>query len=94
MPQEQERYTSQGCVRAENMSRIQQVRIFGKNKVTSRPKYINEAFWESQDGAERFRQWLLSGDGMKHRQRWNESVMNHTVLRYVVFAPPQNLSDD
>jgi hypothetical protein len=68
---------------------------YGKaKKVTNRPKYINEAFWEGQEGAEKFRQWLLSGEGMKHRQRWNESVMNHSVLRYVDYAPPQNLSDD
>jgi hypothetical protein len=68
---------------------------YGKSKkAIPRPKYINEAFWESQQDAENFRQWLLSGEGMKYRQIWNDSVMSHTVLRYVDYSPPQNLGDD
>ena len=68
---------------------------YGKSKkVTNRPRYINEAFWEGQEGAEKFRQWLLSADGAAYRRTWDESVINHTVLRYVDYAPPQNLGDD
>jgi len=68
---------------------------YGKaKKVTNRPRYINEAFWENQQGAENFRQWLRSGEGAVYRKTWAESVANHTVLRYVDYAPPQNLGDD
>ena len=67
----------------------------GKSKKEKkRPKYINEAFWESEKGAEDFRQWLLSGEVAKYRTIWKESVIDHSVLRYVEYAPPQNLGYD
>lgn len=59
-----------------------------------RPKYLNEAFWPSQENADRFRQWLLSEEGKDLRQRWFRSVTNHTVLRYVEAVAPQPVTDD
>ena len=59
-----------------------------------RPRYILEAFWKSQKGADDFREWLQSADGESYRKNWNDNVTNHSVLRYVDFGPIQNMGDD
>ena len=64
------------------------------SKAVKRPKYILEAFWKSQKGADDFREWLLSADGENYRKNWNDNVKNHSVLRYIDFAPVQNIGDD
>ncbi len=68
---------------------------YSKEKIIKkRPRYINEAFWSNAKGAEDFRQWLLSMEGLDYRNIWNESTTNHSVLRYVDYAPPQSMGDD
>ena len=59
-----------------------------------RPRYIMEAFWKSQKGADDFRAWLLSPDGTKYRKNWTDHVKSHSVLRYTEFGPVQNMGDD
>lgn len=59
-----------------------------------RPKYLNEAFWPSQKDADNFRKWLMSEEGKEFRQRWFDSVQNHTVLRYVNGDVPRPVTDD
>ncbi|HXH48407.1 MAG TPA: hypothetical protein VNM47_03465 [Terriglobia bacterium] len=59
-----------------------------------RPKYLNEAFWPSQQHADNFRKWLMSDEGKEFRQRWFDSVQNHTVLRYVNGDVPRPVTDD
>ncbi len=65
----------------------------GKKK-EKRPKYISEAFWEDNKGAEEFREWLRGPEGAELRKIWLDNISNHTVLRYVEFAPPLSLGDD
>lgn len=60
----------------------------------ARPRYLNEAFWPSQEHADRFRKWLLSDEGKEFRQQWFTSVTNHTVLRYVEAHPRAPTTDD
>ena len=68
---------------------------YGKRKqLKKRPRYIIEAFWKSQKDADNFREWLTGKEGSSYRQNWNECVTNHSVLRYVDYAPPQNIGDD
>ncbi len=59
-----------------------------------RPKYLNEAFWAGELGADNFRQWLLSPEGEPLRTRWFDSISDHTVLRYVDYEPPRVVTDD
>lgn len=61
---------------------------YEKNKTLKRPKYLNEAFWPSQKEADAFRQWLMSNEGKDLRERWFNSITDHTLLRYMEFAPP------
>jgi len=63
-------------------------------KVERRPKYLNEAFWPDQVHADRFRQWLMSEEGKEFRQQWFNSVVNHTVLRYVEGGVPWPSTDE
>ena len=65
----------------------------GKKK-EKRPKYISEAFWEDNKGAEEFSQWLRGPGGADLRKIWLDNISNHTVLRYIEFAPPLSLGDD
>ena len=67
---------------------------YEKGKPDRRPKYLSEAFWPSQDHADRFRQWLMSAEGKEFRKQWFGSVVNHTVLRYVAAAPDKPVTDD
>ncbi|MDR7554398.1 MAG: hypothetical protein QN157_02195 [Armatimonadota bacterium] len=59
-----------------------------------RPRYLNEAFWVGEDAANNFRTWLLSPEGAALRQRWFDSITDHTVLRYVDYAPSPVVTDD
>ena len=63
-------------------------------KAERRPKYLNEAFWPDQVHADRFRQWLMSEEGKEFRQQWFNSVVNHTVLRYVQGSSPWPSTDE
>ena len=63
-------------------------------RAVKRPKYILEAFWKSQKGADDFRDWLMSADGDTYRKNWNDHVKSHSVLRYIDFGPVQNIGDD
>ena len=65
----------------------------GKKK-EHRPKYISEAFWEDEKGAEEFRQWLRSPEGFDYKKIWLENISNHSLLRYVKFTAPLSLGDD
>jgi hypothetical protein len=52
--------------------------------VKNRPKYVIEAYWNDQQGADRFRRWLLeSAEGRELHDRWFGSVTDHTTLRYI-----------
>lgn len=64
------------------------------NRPTKRPRYLHEAFWESQEGAEQFRKWLLTEDAKEFRMKWFDGIEHHTVLRYVDFSPPGAVTDD
>ncbi len=63
-------------------------------KPERRPKYLNEAFWPDQQHADEFRHWLMSDEGKALREKWFDSVRNHTVLRYVNAAVPSPVTDD
>ena len=63
-------------------------------RTVKRPKYILEAFWKSQKGADDFRNWLMSTAGDNYRRNWNDHVKSHSVLRYIDFGPVQNIGDD
>jgi hypothetical protein len=63
-------------------------------KPERRPKYLNEAFWPDQQHADEFRYWLMSDEGKALREKWFDSVRNHTVLRYVNAAVPSPVTDD
>ncbi len=67
---------------------------YEKNKPVKRPRYLHEAFWESQQGAEEFRKWLLSAEAKEFRQKWFEGIQDHSVLRYVDYHPPRAVTDD
>ena len=64
------------------------------NKKEKRPKYISEAFWENEKGAEEFRQWLRGPEGLDYRKIWLDNISNHSLLRYVKFTAPLSLGDD
>jgi hypothetical protein len=67
---------------------------YDRGKPERRPKYLNEAFWPDQQHADLFRQWLMSEEAKAFRQKWFESVKNHTVLRYVDAGVPSPVTDD
>jgi hypothetical protein len=59
-----------------------------------RPKYLNEAFWVGEEAANNFRKWLLSPEGAELRTRWFDSIVDHTVLRYIDYEPARAVTDD
>jgi len=63
-------------------------------KPERRPKYLNEAFWPDQQHADQWRHWFMSEEAKEFRQKWFDSVKNHTVLRYVDAAVPSPVTDD
>lgn len=65
-----------------------------KSKPVKRPKFVLEAFWTNQKQADNFRDWLQSVPGTDHRKDWSEHVKNHSILRYVEYAPVQNIGDE
>ncbi|MFQ5797658.1 MAG: hypothetical protein ACE5H0_03075 [Bacteroidota bacterium] len=67
---------------------------YEKNRPVKRPRYLHEAFWENQEGAEQFRKWLLSEEANEFRRKWFGAIQDHTVLRYVDFRPPGAVTDD
>src|SRR5215470_20355580 len=73
-----------GCLERRTWVFIDGIRgDYEHGKTERRPRYLNEAFWPGQAAADRFRQWLMSEEGKEFRNRWFNSVTNHTVLRYV-----------
>lgn len=85
-----------GCIERKNWVFIDGMKNpYGKwNKGVKRPKYISEAFWEDQKGAEEFRQWLRGPEGTDYLKIWHENVSHHSLLRYVDFSPPLSLGDE
>jgi hypothetical protein len=63
-------------------------------KSVRRPRYLNEAFWESQEAHDRFLKWLTSEEAKEFRARWFSGITNHTVLRYVEYPSPTSPTDD
>lgn len=63
---------------------------YENNRPITRPRYLHEAFWQNQEGAEDFRKWLLSAEAREFRRKWFDHITNHTVLRYIDYdAHPQ-----
>jgi hypothetical protein len=53
-------------------------------RVTNRPKYVIEAYWPHAGAANQFREWLTTTEeGRQLHDRWFESMVDHTVLRYL-----------
>jgi hypothetical protein len=53
-------------------------------QLKGRPKYVLEAYWRDQQAADRFRRWLMeTEEGQELHDRWFDSVVDHTTLRYV-----------
>ena len=67
---------------------------YEKPKPIKRPRYLNEAFWTSQNAAEAFRTWLLSDEAKDFRVKWFSGIENHTVLRYVDYHPPAPVGEE
>lgn len=67
---------------------------YENQRPAKRPRYLNEAFWISEEAANNFRRWLLSEDGRAFRMRWFDSIINHTVLRYVDYELSPVVGDD
>jgi len=67
---------------------------YDRRRAVRRPKYLNEAFWVGEEAANNFRLWLLSADGTELRQRWFDSIVDHTVLRYIDYEPSRAVTDD
>jgi hypothetical protein len=67
---------------------------YENQRPAKRPRYLNEAFWVSEEAANNFRKWLLSEDGRVLRTRWFTSIINHTVLRYVDYEMSPIVGDD
>ena len=60
--------------------------------VRDRPKYVNEAYWNSMEGPNNFREWLTgTPEGREIHDRWFNSIENHTVLRYVEGWSPNEM---
>jgi hypothetical protein len=84
-----------GCLERKTWIFVDGIRgNYEKGKSERRPKYLNEAFWPDQEHADRFRQWLMSADGLDFRREWFGSVVNHTVLRYVELPHQGPPTDD
>ena len=85
-----------GCIERKNWVFLDGLKDpYGKGKKKEkRPKYISEAFWEDQKGAEEFRQWLRGPEGSDYRKIWQDNISNHSLLRYVEFASSLSLGDD
>ena len=85
-----------GCIERKNWVLLDGMKDpYGKGKKKEqRPKYISEAFWEDQKGAEEFRQWLRGPEGLDYRKFWLENISNHSLRRYVEFTSPLSLGDD
>jgi hypothetical protein len=66
---------------------------YEQGKAARRPRYLNEAFWVSQDAAEEFRKWLISPAAKEFRDRWFSGISDHSVLRYVDYSHGQ-IGDD
>ena len=67
---------------------------YENNRPVKRPRYLHEAFWRNQEGAENFRRWLLSRDATEFRRRWFDGITNHTVLRYLDYEGRPLTGDD
>lgn len=67
---------------------------YDRQRPVRRPRYLNEAFWVGEEAANNFRKWLLSADGTELRERWFNSIVDHTVLRYVDYEPSPVVTDD
>jgi len=67
---------------------------YERQRSIRRPKFLNEAFWVGEEAANGFRAWLLSADGAALRTRWFDSITEHTVLRYVDYAPSPLVGED
>lgn len=63
-------------------------------KPARRPRYLNEAFWVSQQAAEEFRKWLVSPVAADFRRQWFANISDHSVLRYVDYSPERSIGDD
>lgn len=84
-----------GCLERKTWVFIDGIRgNYTKGKAERRPKYLNEAFWPSQQNADNFRKWLMSDEGKEFRKTWFDSVQNHTVLRYVNGGARRPVTDD
>jgi len=85
-----------GCLERKNWVFLDGMKDpYGKGKKKEkRPKYISEAFWEDNKGAEEFRQWLRGPEGASYRKIWLDNISNHSVLRYAEFSSPLSLGDD
>jgi hypothetical protein len=67
---------------------------YERQRPIRRPKFLNEAFWVGEEAANKFRTWLLSDEGADLRRRWFDSITDHTVLRYVDYAPSPHVGED
>jgi len=67
---------------------------YEKGRPVIRQKYLNEAFWIGEEAANNFRKWLLSEEGRPFRTRWFDSVVNHTVLRYLDYELSPVMGED
>ena len=67
---------------------------YERQRSIRRPKFLNEAFWVGEEAANGFRAWLRSADGAALRTRWFDSITEHTVLRYVDYAPSPLVGED
>ena len=67
---------------------------YDRPREVRRPRYLNEAFWVGEEAANNFRKWLLSDDGTTLRKRWFDSIVAHTVLRYVDYEASPAVTDD
>lgn len=67
---------------------------YDRQRPLRRPKFLNEAFWVGEEAANNFRNWLLSAEGSSLRTRWFESIIDHTVLRYVDYALSPVVGED
>ncbi len=67
---------------------------YERPKAIKRPRYLNEAFWPSQDTADAFRKWLMSDEAKDFHQKWFSGIEDHTVLRYVDYHPPSAVGEE
>ncbi|MBI3997629.1 MAG: hypothetical protein HY355_01260 [Armatimonadetes bacterium] len=67
---------------------------YDRPRPARRPRYLNEAFWVGEEAANNFRKWLLSPEAEAFRKRWFDSIIDHTVLRYVDYQLSPVVTDD